>query len=142
MGIKQFIFKHFIENNYLISKKLFWRELNKRRGVKTINVFIYTMGKVGSTSIYDSLKNISNKVFCMHFHRLGKDYLKNREIKVKSELFGNPIYSQHLYTSLLWKPQWVRKKFIEKTINPVKFITIIREPVSRNIYLFFQINDL
>jgi|TARA_R100000479_G_scaffold33554_3_gene14200 hypothetical protein len=95
------------------------------------------MGKVGSTSIYDSLKLHSSLFNTIHVHTLNNKHLKNREHYIKKEVYKDNNYSRHIYTHLLWKPQWINK-LLKKINKPIKIITVVREPISRNISLFFQ----
>lgn len=88
---------------------------------------IYQMGKVGSSSVYQSLKKYGcHPVF--HVHRLNpknieavsRDHLR-RSGRSKDERLGLFLY-EHI--------------FLQKI--PVNIITLIREPIARNISAFFQ----
>ena len=90
-------------------------------------VIVYQMGKVGSRSITDSLKSCGvHPVF--HIHRMNPNNIK----RVKDEYLKkgrNPLNERLgiiLYKNICRK----RRK--------AKFITMVREPVSRNFSAFFQ----
>lgn len=73
-------------------------------------IIVYQMGKVGSTSIYNSLKT-AYKGEVLHKHTLHK-----------KEDWKSAMVLEHLLTHKL----------------PLKLISLVREPVSRNISSFFQ----
>ena len=75
-------------------------------------VLIYQMGKVGSSSLYSSLRNYCPVV--IQCHRLGED---NRDWRVR---------------------QLYKMVFLEKKQLPMKIISLTREPIGRNISDFFQ----
>lgn len=83
-------------------------------------VFIYQMGKVGSTAIATALKK-RNDCFAFQFHRLRSEYCGS---------FWNPDRRSWLSYSL-------KKNIIEKGL-PVKIITLVRDPFARNISAFFE----
>ncbi len=93
---------------------------------KTI-VLIYTMGKVGSSTVYNSLKkkNLYSKIF--HAHFLSANWLEN--ILPKSDkLFHNNI---KIGTDIL--------NFIKEHPNyRIKVITLVREPIMRSVSDLFQ----
>ncbi len=76
------------------------------------HVLIYQMGKVGSSSLYSSLRNYCPVV--IQCHRLGED---DRDWRVR---------------------QLYKMVFLEKKQLPMKIISLTREPISRNISDFFQ----
>ncbi len=134
--IKNIILK-FLKSNYYTDKLLYFSRFKKRFLHEKHTLLIYTMGKVGSTSIYESLKDNIEGFNLVHLHRLNKSYLKKREQFIKNEIYKNNKYSKHLYTDLLWKPECVRQTISNKA-NELKIITLVREPISRNISLLFQ----
>ena len=89
-----------------LAKTVFWLQL--RRGTP---VFVYQMGKVGSTSVYLSLlRRLPGAV--VHSHNFMADH---------------PRYqTRRLY-------QWA---IVEK--RPINVISLVREPLSRNVSALFQ----
>lgn len=93
---------------------------------------IYQMGKCGSSSIYHSLithPQIDQNLL-YHIHRINPFNIHN---VIKGRLSqGNNRYDQQdligfeLYTSLIAKN------------TPSKYISLVREPINRNISAFFQ----
>ena len=109
--------------------KFHWRlrEFNERIGLllhKDI-ILVYTMGKVGSTSIYYSLKKIfKGRVLFIH-----------RMIKENIDAYNEAFIRKNL------KPH--RSKMGEMTLGYLpskkkRIITLVREPIGRNISDFFQ----
>lgn len=92
-------------------------------------IIILTPGKVGSSSVYDTLKRVKgNRVF--HIHRFSE---KGIEESIKEHLDSDrnskPL---HLIVSKL-----LRKK-LESYKGKIFIITIVREPISREVSSFFQ----
>jgi hypothetical protein len=105
-----------------LHKGLYLRELKKGTPV-----IVYQMGKVGSSSIGDSLKSCGvAPVF--HIHRLNPDNIE----KVQQEYLDHGLVpldeslGERLYAEVIQK----RKS--------VKLITLVREPIGRNMSAFFQ----
>lgn len=123
---------------YLSFKELSYRcKLKQKYKKNQSNLIIYTMGKVGSTSIYNYFKyNSSLNVF--HVHHLNKNYLKKRR-KALYRSADKYLKQPHLWTDLLWKPNWINKTFI-KDNNKNLFVTILRDPIKRNESSLVSIN--
>lgn len=96
--------------------------LNAMRGKEA--VIIYTMGKVGSTSIYESLPE---SVFWVQVHTLNPEEWEKARL-TRSNQDVNIVLKQS---------EQVRKHIIEAG-RKAKYITVVREPLSRNISAFFQ----
>jgi hypothetical protein len=86
------------------------------------NVLIYQMGKVGSTSLENSLKN------SIHIHTL----------------YGNPPchvqYKQRRngFKAVVGYIGDIVRRFAIKKRSKIKIISLVREPYSRNVSMFFQ----
>ena len=96
---------------------------------KKTPIIILTPGKVGSSSVYYTLKNkTNNPVF--HIHRFSEEGIANSsEEHLKSDRKSLPL---HLILS-----KHLRKKLLGYD-SKIYVITIIREPISRAISSFFQ----
>lgn len=92
-------------------------------------IIILTPGKVGSSSIYATLKKkVSNPVF--HIHNLSEQGIQNSiKTHINSDRKSKPL---HLIVSKLLREK--RASYKGKSY----VITIIREPISREISSFFQ----
>jgi len=96
-------------------------------------IIILTPGKVGSSSVYSTLKNeTQNQVF--HIHNFSEEGIKKSEIDhLTSNRKSKPL---HLIVSKI-----LRKK-LSNYKGKLLIITIIREPISREISSFFQNTEL
>lgn len=95
-------------------------------------IIILTPGKVGSSSIYETLKaELENPVF--HIHRLSEEGVKQSVMEhLNSDRQSRPL---HLIVSKL-----LREK-LKAYDGDLYIITSIREPVSRAVSAFFQNTD-
>ena len=96
-------------------------------------VVIYQMGKVGSSSVYRSLSNsrLLNPVYQVHF-------LSEKGIREAEQYFLSlemPVTAQHIKRSKLLKKAMVKR---QETGKRWKIITLVREPIARDISDFFE----
>jgi hypothetical protein len=85
------------------------------------------MGKVGSTSIYFSLKNKLPAADIFHVHFLSDYWLKEKLPKTNTYFHGNINYGKKILYHIQKNPK-----------KRIKIITLIREPIIRDISDFFQ----
>lgn len=86
---------------------------------------IYNMGKVGSTTLFSTLWEKLPHSLLHHVHFMSKNGLKKRE-----DFYANPDIT---------KDDKALVQFIEKNSHKkLKIITLVREPVSRDISDLFQ----
>jgi hypothetical protein len=93
-------------------------------------IIIYQMGKVGSSTIYSSLKSadIPNAIYQVHF--LSLNGIKSTEAYLKSLKEPTP---SHLRIS-----RALRYKLALNREAPARIITLVRDPVARKISSLFQ----
>ncbi len=106
-----------------------YRELTESLFLRTNKtpVVVYTMGKVGSTSLYLALKKkLGWRV--MFAHRLLEENIEEYD-----EAFINQGIKPHrsIKGKLIYKRRMLKNK-------PIKFITLVRDPFARNLSDFFQ----
>lgn len=95
--------------------------------MKNTPIIVYQMGKVGSTSITYSLRKCGiHPVY--HVHRMNPNNIEN----VSKEYLGKGVYPQDESLGA-----WLYENICQKN-RKAKFITLAREPVSRNFAAFFQ----
>jgi hypothetical protein len=97
-------------------------------------ILIYQMGKVGSATVHETLvhANLSQPVYHVHF--LSYDGIKNAEEFFRN--LRNPINPGHLRRSK------VLRQIIDRNGRKKwKVITLVREPIGRDISDFFQTLD-
>ena len=91
-------------------------------------VLVYQMGKVASSSVYKSLKQVAD-IDLFHVHRLNPENIA--KIREKYFLQGNllPKDNQGIF---------LYDKLFKTPTRTVKIITLVREPIARNISAYFQ----
>lgn len=96
-------------------------------------IIILTPGKVGSTSVYITLKKFTkHPVF--HIHNLSDEGIEtSNKLHLNSERKSIPL---HLIISKLLKNK------LKKYHGKIYIITIVREPISREISSFFQNTEM
>lgn len=104
-------------------KKAVARAKGIRNDFYSADFFVYQMGKVGSSSIENSLNN------CLHFHSL----YGNSPCYVHQDQKRNSIYKEIGYSFA----DYLKRDSIKKK-ECVKIITLVREPVGRAMSMFFQ----
>lgn len=97
-------------------------------------ILIYQMGKVGSATVHETLlyANLPHPIY--HIHFLSYDGIKNAEKYFLN--LKNPIKPSHLSRSK------ILRQIIDKNSDiKWKIITLVREPIARNISDMFQTLD-
>lgn len=110
--------------NKVIRKSKIYFNINYWR-TRSIIVLIYTGGKVGSSTVYYNLKR--SKLFSdvLHVHFLSEHWLKS--FKESGRWLSNIRKAEDVKNTLKQKPN-----------KRVKIITLVREPVARDISDVFQ----
>lgn len=104
------------------------RKAIRKHTYKHHSVFlVYTMGKVGSASMYLSLKRRFPFAYVFHVHFLSRHWLKERLPK-EHEIFHSNIELGESINQIIAKNPRLR----------IKIITLVREPVVRAISDLFQ----
>ncbi len=113
----------------------FW--LSHRRGRHPI--VVYQMGKVGSSSIVASLSDRCGHPNVFHVHTLTPERIAEteRRYRAASKIRG-PGIDEHLIASLYLRRRWERRRPSERW----KIVSLVRDPVARNVSGFFQVFDL
>jgi len=90
-------------------------------------VMIYQMGKVGSKSIYAALNNCGIDLL-FHVHRLNPANIEKVKVDAKSRglILDEEVEGKRLF------------RFVAQSHQKVRIITLVREPVRRNVSAFFQ----
>ena len=118
-----------IKQSILIEKTMlsYWIKSNLRRAHHLNNpILIYQMGKVGSTSAYNSPKGLYPNTF--HIHRADTKNIRD-------------VLSWHIKRGL--NPPndglgyWIGKKLLSSN-KPATIVTAVREPIARNLSAYFE----
>jgi hypothetical protein len=122
--------------NYRIVKA--WRypayAWKQRHRVKP--VIVYQMGKVGSSTVVSGLEKLGYDVYQVHV--LTREWIGRVEAQYKkaSKDHGRGILDEHLLASMYLRRRLDREPRLLGRKTPV--ITLVRDPVARNISSFFQ----
>lgn len=110
------------------------KRLGFRRELMNVedNIFIYQMGKVGSTSLEKSIAK------GIHWHNFYPSYIE--------KIYKSKFHKEKFLNKLLYPVEfYILRKVIRYKIKKgkeVNIITLVREPISRNISFLFQFAPL
>jgi hypothetical protein len=126
-----------IESNYYSARMYYQYNLEKSfSGYDGPPILILQMGKVGSSTVTRSLNALNLDMPIYHAHFLSADLVKNTELNRK-KFFKTDKFN---LLQRPWQYQFLRK-LIDKGLpqgNKWKIITLIRDPIARNISTFFE----
>jgi len=112
-----------------------WRHRREYEACDLGPILLLQMGKVGSKSVKAGLKALDLSRPIYHSHFLSQARTADTEIR-RREFFRS---KRHAYLMRPWLNQFLRRTFDERDDGRVwKIITLIREPVARNISAFFE----
>ena len=101
------------------------------RGVEARNpILIYQMGKVGSSTLVNTLHRVLPTEPVLHVHTLSPEHLRHATARQRASLA--PYLPEHLIVSSLLVKKLSRGRF------PCRIITLTREPVARAISFVFE----
>lgn len=104
-------------------------------------ILVYQMAKVGSSTVVASIEKANLGVPVYHIHALTKKGLRNEEVSYFGPKLNITSKSLLPRTTHLFEGYYLRD-LINWTNRPVKIITLVRDPIARNISAFFQGMDL
>lgn len=123
--------------DYDAAKAYYHRQLHREMlNAKQPPVVIYQMGKVGSSSINRSLKVLRQDMPIFHVHYLTKDLIDlNEGMRIK---FFRTKEEKELKRT--WLCEFLNNQLAAGLINGNKWkiITLVRDPIARNVSAFFQ----
>lgn len=97
-------------------------------------VLVYQMGKVGSQTVTQALKNTDLNRRIYHLHTLTPERIERRERERKP--FFPEVDSRLKY---VWRCQYVRRRLLHGSGEKKwKVVTLVRDPIARNISAFFE----
>lgn len=129
----------YLRNNSVLFAK-YYTYLSLARKAKKKSILIYTMGKVGSTTIEYSIKNQLKDYSVYHIHWLNKNNLDmdkrfNAKFYRRNKQYGVDI---NVLPNYLIRGFYLRNEINRNNLDQCKIITLTRDPVARNISAFFQ----
>lgn len=121
-----------LTNNYFVANLYYYLKYAFMSMHGKDPIIIYQMGKVGSSSIKESLKALGMGVAIYHVHHLDRDPLKRSE-------GTNVTKNKPVPPEPVWATRYIGKLIREYGGNHKwKIVTLVRDPVARNISAFFQ----
>ncbi len=97
-------------------------------------IYVYQMAKVGSSAVYEALRKRGLPVF--HFHRMNREHLERMRAR-RAALgwtplppFEGDVLGLRLYDTLVRRGR------------RAKIITLVRDPIARNLSSYFEFVDL
>ncbi len=137
-SLKAFLIDNLLSKNYILAtlSSEFWfrRQLRGRQPL-----LIYQMGKVGSTTLLDTLRPILPQTQIYHLHVLSDAGIRQED---QNYYGGQPtLFSKsHLPTTKhLFESKFIRKQRA-RGMAGIKIITLCRDPIGREVSAFFQGN--
>ncbi len=96
-------------------------------------LLVYSMPKVGSSTIYVALRRMQLQWPSLHTHSLHEEMLAKNEVIYKRN------WHKGMKPTQIWQSQYVLRE-IRKGMNNTSFkiITLVRDPIARNVSHFFE----
>jgi hypothetical protein len=101
-------------------------------------IVVYTMGKVGTTTLVQSFERNLTRTPIYHVHTLDHERIRKME-----QLYRRLFPSLHTIHSHLLSSLFLQKTMLKQPQHSVrwKIITLVRDPMARNVSAFFQMLD-
>ena len=129
--------KPLLPNSYWVAKAehtehfYYSKIINRLKSRNYEPVIVYQMGKVGSSTVCSSLKKLKD-FDVYHIHVLTEESIKKLENVYKSNFHKTSFFPVHILES-----QYLSKQ-LEQGKKKWKVVTLVREPIIRNISLCFS----
>ncbi len=121
---------------YATARAYYRRELRRTKGRAAKQLLVYTMGKVGSTALTASLKAARPEMGVFHIHALTR-----RELQFAEKVFRANWRSRSGNPHALWQSEYLLEVGAAPGDGKWNVVTIIRDPVARNLSACFEIMD-
>jgi len=132
--------RRLLNRNYYYAKARWLYHYYRARRANTPPIVVYQMGKVGSSTVVASLETLRLAQPIYHIHTLTEEGIRYRE-KIYEEIYqGRPrnfARMSHLLASRCLRRDLARGLPGGKW----KIVTLVREPITRNVSDFFQLLD-
>ena len=120
------------------------RQINTRRALRRNPIIVHQMGKVGSQSVLRSLAaepRISERRSVIHTHFLTRNQLEREKRLLatsRAAYQGTPLPEIWWNPPFIWDGQIVGASVTRQLDRRWDVITLVRDPVARNVSLFFE----
>lgn len=131
-----------------LSQRSFWiakwyqrRRLRRALAAHADELLVYQMGKVGSSTVVASLQAARRDLLVHHVHRLGEEELRRFQ-QFARESFGRGRASGAArmgFVEQLVKGEYLHAQLTGSRRRPWKVVTLVRDPVARNVSAFFEV---
>lgn len=105
-------------------------------------LLVFTMGKVASTAIYNALKArlTDRSVFQLHWLTAGRLAADDAQYLAAARAHRNTPLERRFRPRYVWEGQYLSGRLNEATERGVRHdvVTLVRDPVARNVSAFFQ----
>ena len=127
--------KSVVRRSYYLTRKVRYRSLVRQLSSHPPLV-VFQMGKVGSSSVTESLKEMDAPFELFHLHVLTHEGIErvHGEYRHASKVHHRPMIARHIVES-----DYLRRQLDRNDPGATwKIISLVRDPVARNISTFFQ----
>ncbi|MEM8805107.1 MAG: putative capsular polysaccharide synthesis family protein [Cyanobacteria bacterium P01_G01_bin.38] len=134
--MKKQLVRWLVARNFYLAKFYQDQRLSRESAQLADKILIYQMGKVGSTSLYETLKSTDLNAAIYHLHFLQPAAVKRITNHYKSVFKKSHTIDQHVIHS-----QYLRRQLdrgFDHSPSKWKIITLVRDPVARNLSSFFH----
>ncbi|MEO1351481.1 MAG: putative capsular polysaccharide synthesis family protein [Cyanobacteria bacterium J06635_15] len=125
-----------VTRNFYLARFYQNQRLSRERAQLADKILIYQVGKVGSTSLYNTLKSTDLNAAIYHLHFLQPAAVKRMTNHYKSVFKKTHTIDQHVIHS-----QYLRRQLdrgFDHSPSKWKIITLVRDPIARNLSSFFH----
>jgi hypothetical protein len=126
------IIKKLVQRHYFSARFYYHLRLKREIARQKQLILVYQMGKVGSSTVVRSLK--AHNIQSFNVHTFDPFFLKRGQ-----KIFKAEFYAANILPRTLWDQQLIRRQIIHSSAGkPIKIISLVRDPVARNVSHFFQ----
>jgi hypothetical protein len=129
-----------VKQRFSFEKKFLHTKLRLFGGREPI--FVYTMGKVGTTTFNRSLRNIFGEHAVIQVHWLTDEVLAKQEkfYLAGAQQYANTDLERRFFPFFVWRGQYVSDllRRAESNDKPLRVISLTRDPAARDVSAMFE----
>ena len=133
----------FLSKRHFGIAKLYQRgRLRRSLAAHPDEMLVYQMGKVGSSAIVTSLQASRNDLLVHHIHRLGEEELRRFEAFARESFKRDRVNAAARagFVTQLVKGEYLQAELAgENSTRAWNVVTLVRDPVARNLSAFFEV---
>lgn len=135
-----------VHQNFYAAKVYHYLDLLASNAKNRDALLVYQMGKVGSTTIVRSLRSLGLKMAVHHVHMLAREGIERFEAVVRESLGTScklTVVQRASLVEHLMRVKHLRRQLDRTDIHRKwTVVTLVRDPVARNLSSFFELLDL